>query len=195
MKKVFLLAGFCAFMISCSDEDNNNTDTLPPVSGNKVLALKVDLLTNTFAGGKELEFEDADAFSIAVNYNPPGDFGDVALSYAEVQQPLFAGTIIWMGTGAISYPDFEPASAFESSEGEAALPANEDFALIANVEGEAAPWQSLDYAEIWDAIDNLVAVKAYRQANPGAEVKLYLYTPSVGIGNPAEWDWIVFIKN
>lgn len=195
MKKILLFAGLCAFMVSCSDEDNNNTNTLPPVSGNKVLALKVDLLTNTFEGAKELEFEDLDGFSIGVDYNAPGDFGDVTINYAEAQQPLFAGTIIWMGTGEISYPEFQPAGAFESSNGEAALPANEDFELIANGEGEAAPWQSLEYDEIWDAIDNLDVVKAYRQQNPNAAVKLYLYTPSVGIGDPAEWDWIVFLKN
>jgi hypothetical protein len=195
MKKIFLLAGLCGLMASCADDNNNTTNTPPDVSGNKVLALKVDLLTNTFEGAKVLEFDSLDDFTVAVDYNPPGDFGDVTLNYAEAQQPLFAGSIIWMGTGQITYPDFEPASAFESSNGAAIQPANEDFELIANGEGEAAPWQSLEYASIWDAIDNLEVVKAYRVANPNAAVKLYLYTPSVGVGNPEEWDWIIFIKN
>ena len=53
----------------------------------------------------------------------------------------------------------------------------------------------IDYQAIWSNIDNLVQVQAYRQSNPNAKVNLFLYTPSVGVGNPAEWDWYVILNN
>lgn len=52
-----------------------------------------------------------------------------------------------------------------------------------------------DYEEVWQSVQNLVKVRAYLKSNPNSSVKLFLYTPSVGVGNPADWDWIIFIKN
>ena len=51
------------------------------------------------------------------------------------------------------------------------------------------------YNEVWTSVQSLVKVRQYLYSNPNASVKLFLYTPSVGIGNPAEWDWIIFMKN
>ena len=52
-----------------------------------------------------------------------------------------------------------------------------------------------NYNEIWTSVQSLVKVRQYLNSNPNATVKLFLYTPSVGIGNPAEWDWIIVMKN
>ena len=52
-----------------------------------------------------------------------------------------------------------------------------------------------DHQSIWAAIDNLETVKNYRESNPEVKISLFLYTPSVGIGNPEEWDWFVILKN
>ena len=54
---------------------------------------------------------------------------------------------------------------------------------------------SASYNEVWTSVQSLVKVRQYLYSNPNASVKLFLYTPSVGIGNPAEWDWIIFMKN
>lgn len=198
MKKTFILAGFCAALLaSCADDDSNATDTLPPVSGNKVLALKVDLLTNAFEGGKELEFEEAADFNVDIDYNAPGDFGDITLFYEELQEPIFAGTIHWMGLGQITYPQFSTADSFEVLGTEAAQPAEDDFEHIPYPTAASEPYYPYppDFNDIWDSIDNLELVQAYRQQNPDAKVKIFLYTPSVGVGNPEEWDWIIFIEN
>jgi hypothetical protein len=44
-------------------------------------------------------------------------------------------------------------------------------------------------AIIWMEIADLAIVSEYMNAQ--LQVGLYLYTPSVGIGNPADWDWFV----
>ena len=52
-----------------------------------------------------------------------------------------------------------------------------------------------NYDPVWSSVQSLVKVRQYLVSNPNATVKIFLYTPSVGIGNPAEWDWIIIIKN
>ena len=52
---------------------------------NNVLILKVDYLTNTFEGGKELTFnQSAQSFSIINQYKVPADFGNIKLIYQEL---------------------------------------------------------------------------------------------------------------
>jgi hypothetical protein len=164
---------------------------------NKVIVLKVDLLTNAFEGGKELEFEDAETFSISADVNPADDFGDITLNYEETALPLFAGGIVWMGTGEITYPAFELPGTFET---QAALPvpAASDFEYAYEFTGDyfyEEYYTTVNYAALWQSIGNLQLVQEYRALNPDAKIKLYLYTPGIGIGDPAEWKWIIFIKN
>jgi hypothetical protein len=52
-----------------------------------------------------------------------------------------------------------------------------------------------NYNTIWTSVQSLVKVRQYLISNPNATVKIFLYTPSVGIGNPEEWDWFIFMKN
>ena len=195
MKKSFLLLVFAALLMSCSDTE---TDPVNGGSeGNKVLLLKVDLLTNAFEGGKELTFPDNNNFTISVDYNPPGDFGDVTLNYEEVGMPIFAGDITWMGLGEITYPESMDASGeFTTIQNPVSQPNESQFSLVTYEETEANIFfEDIDYDAIWAAVDNLAAVKEFRDSNPDAQVNLFLYTPSVGIGNPEEWDWIVILKN
>jgi hypothetical protein len=44
-------------------------------------------------------------------------------------------------------------------------------------------------------VQNLVKVRQFLQSNPNQIVKLFLYTPSVGMGDPLEWDYFIFLKN
>jgi len=200
MKKTMLLFGLCALFASCADDDAAPANNPSPVTGNKVLMLKVDLLTNAFEGGKQLEFDAAvETFTISADYNVPGDFGDITLKYSELNASLFAGTIHWMGLGQITYPDFELSDTFTLMQGETAMPGANDFEFVGygGELGSPSPYyqENADVAAIWDAVDNLQLVQDYRAANPGAKVQLFLYTPSVGVGDPAQWDWIIFLKN
>ena len=192
MKNLILLLGLSLSFIACSDDSDNN---LQNQTENKVLLLKVDLETNVFEGGKELIFSASDNFTITTDYNSPGDFGDITLMYEEANANIFAGTIVWAGSGAMTYPEMLNATAsFATVAQPVAMPATEDFKLVEYDEFNYYP-EEIDYNAIWDAIDNLQVVKEYRLANPDAKVNLFLYTPSVGVGNPAEWDWYVILKN
>lgn len=183
-----ILACFALMLFSCSKEKMETPDNLGP---NKVLILKVDYNTNVFEEGKELLFPNNPAFTVSKHYVTPSDFGSIKFTYEEVNLPLFDGSIEWMGLGSITYPtNFSPASDFSA-------------VLTADYVTPAAGFENLhnlnntiiDYQPIWSAVQNLVKVRQYLVSNPSATVKIFLYTPSVGIGNPADWDWILIVKN
>jgi len=201
MKKSILLFGLSLMLFACSEDEAapvNPANEPEATVGNKVLLLKVDALTNVFEGGKELEFPEADSFTIDYDYVSPGDFGGITLNYAEVNMPIFDGTIHWMGLGERSYPALLDApDAFATVEEAVEMPALTDFEFADYVEeGEGFTGEEMsDIQSLWNSIDNLEQVKDYRLSNPNAKIHLFLYTPSVGVGNPAEWDWYVILKN
>ena len=191
MKNILLLTIIGLFAISCSEDDST---TVTDSAQNKVVLLQVDYLTNAFEGGKELIFPEADDFTISYDYNSPGDFGDVTLKYEEVDQPLFAGGIIWMGTGERTFPEsIDGVLSFPAMGNTVAMPELDDFQMV-NYTGYEYP-ENIAYQPLWNAVDNLQIVKEYRDANPNAKVNVFLYTPSVGFGNPAEWDYYIILKN
>ncbi|GGB85774.1 hypothetical protein GCM10007424_27330 [Flavobacterium suaedae] len=193
MKNFILSLGLVALLASCSSDDSNPVQETP--TANKVVMLKVDLETNVFEGGKELTFPEANSFTISTIYNEPGDFGDITLKYEEVNETIFAGDIVWMGLGEMTYPEtLNTADDFLSVDETVAFPMEDNFQIIEYSEYNYYP-ESIDYSAIWGAIDNLQIVQEYRDSNPDSKINLFLYTPSVGVGNPAEWDWYVILKN
>jgi hypothetical protein len=209
MKNALLLLGLCVAFVSCADDDSQATNNPDPIGANpenpanpgggdnKVLMLRVDNVTGAFEGGKELTFEAANTFTISSDYVSPGDFGSIKLKYDELDATFFDGTIHWMGLGEMSYPEsLDGVDAFVTLEEELAMPALSAFHTVEyGSEGEGLQTNEPDHQVIWDAIDDLELVKEYREANPEAKISLFLYTPSVGIGNPEEWDWFVILKN
>lgn len=208
MKNALLILGLSIMAIGCSKNDEtsnpaagapaaqtpeNPAITTRAVEGeNKVLMLKVDASTGEFEGGKELSFDDAATFTIAADYVTPADFGSVKLFYEELGAPLFGGTIVWAGTGEMTYPELDTKDMFPRGEA-LPMPGAEMFHEVRITEGPSS--LEPDLQMLWGAIGDIELVNAYRQSNPDAKISLFLYTPSVGIGNPAEWDWFVIFKN
>lgn len=193
MKKILLVSLLGMFATACSDD----TETIvnEPVTQNNVLLLKVDYTTQAFEGGKELEFENADGFTISKTFNQPSDFGDITLKYEQTGDTLFYGSIHWNGAGQIYYPEnISPANGFTALPQALPLPAESNFEVIYPLDTDE-PQDEVPYTALWNAVASLQKVKEYREANPTAKIYLYLYTPSVGFGNPEEWKWIIFIKN
>lgn len=183
MKSSIVFFAILTLVTSCSKQAS---------TANKVLLLKVDYLTNTFEGGKEFTFTGPKtSFSISKDYKQPADAGYLKLTYQELNEPLFEGSIIWAGLGKINFPqNLIAANEFISvATADIISPAN-GFENIFNPGNYA-----FDYTPVWLAIQKLVKVREYLTSNPGATVKLFLYTPSVGAGNPADCDWIVYLKN
>ncbi len=177
---LFFLFGAC-----CPDDSEN------PTGADKVLMLKVDYLTNTFESGKEITLQNAaETFTIDVDYQAPGDFGGIQLYYDETDEKLFDGTIHWMGLGAVSYPEnFVPANQFEH------VITNDYMTPEGGFEYIFQPYNpENNYDAMWSSVQGLTRVRQYLLTSQHA-VKIFLYTPSVGEGNPADWDWIIIMKN
>ena len=172
-----------ATVVNCTNE--------PTTNGN-VLMLKVDYLTNTFEGGYEFAFDNVpNSFNMRREYRSPGDFGYVKFYYYETGDILFHGSIIWMGEGKIHFPkNLLPADVFDTVDSADFITPKNGFE---NMMGEFQPGQ-IDYEEAWGSIQGLVKVRQYLNANPEQTVKIFLYTPCVGVGDPEHWDWIIFLK-
>jgi len=186
MKAKVLTLLFIGLLLGCNSE-NMFVDDTP----GQVLMLKVDYTTNRFEGGTEFHFaRSTDDFTIENEYKEPGDFGYVKLLYKELNEPLFEGTIHWMGLGEMSYPEkLEPARKFDRV-------LTEDFVYPVNGFEDVFNPQNLDleYDDAWLAVQSLVKAREYLRANPSQKVKLFLYTPSVGVGDPEDWYWIIYLK-
>ena len=192
MKSTILLVCLTVLILSGCSSTLDQQAVAVSTAENKVLFLKVDYITNTFEGGKELIFsQNSSTFSVSKLYVAPSDFGSLKLTYQEINQPLFNGTIIWMGLGQINYPqNLLPASAF------AMVPTNDmvmPSAGFQNVFPEST--QIVNYNSPWQSVQMVQKVRQYLTSNPDGSVKIFLYTPGVGIGDPAYFKWIFMLKN
>lgn len=189
-KALFILFVLLTLFSSCTEESVTVADnTSEP---NKVLLLKVDYLTNTFQGGKETTYaENSNSFTISHQIVAPVDFGNIKLKYDEINEIIFDGDIVWMGLGQINYPqNMLAANQFEAVLTDDIIFPTTNFHHIL-----PEPNLSNNYNQVWMAVQNLVKVRQYLISNPTGVVHLYLYTPSVGVGNPADWKWIILMKN
>lgn len=194
MKHSVHLLLLIAFLVMSCSEDNDDTLVAETVE-NKVTLLKIDYLTQAFEGGKEMTFASATDFTIDANYQPPGDFGSIQLMYEELDQPIFDGTIIWMGLGERSYPENLMApDEFTTITEAVEMPDENLFEKVMYDEFAFYP-EDLSYSQLWNAINQLEIVQTYRTNAPNEPIKVFLYTPSVGVGDPADWDYYLILKN
>jgi hypothetical protein len=188
--KILTFTAIVLTLISCS-QDNDETNT-PTTNPNNVLVLKVDYNTNQFEGGKELSFTNtASNMTVTNQYVSPADFGSIKLKYQEINETIFDGTIVWAGLGQMNYPqNLLNANQFDRVMTTDYVIPSAGFENVFNPDN--SPY---NYNTIWTSVQSLVKVRQYLISNPNATVKIFLYTPSVGIGNPEEWDWFIFMKN
>ena len=188
MKTKILFLFLIGILFGCnSDNMDINLATDAP---NQILMLKVDYTTNTFEGGTIFGFsKPTDNFTIINEYVEPSDFGNVKLIYKELNETLFAGTIHWMGLGKMTFPEkLEPANSFEHVKTYDLRYPN-GFEVVFNPDN-----RELDYGKAWQSVQGLVKVREFLAANPDQKAKLFLYTPSVGAGNPKDWYWVIYLK-
>lgn len=189
MKTKNLLLVLFAVLFGCSSENVDiDIDSDAP---NQILMLKVDYTTNAFQGGTILGFsKKSESFSITNEYVEPGDFGSVKLIYKELNQTIFSGSIIWMGLGEMTFPEklVSPDKFKSVPTYDFIMPKNgyEDIFNPGNIE--------LKYEKAWGAVQGLVKTREFLTANPNQKAKMFLYTPSVGMGDPKDWYWIIYLK-
>lgn len=188
MKIKILFLFLTGILLGCNSENMDvSMETNAPT---QVLMLKVDYTTNAFEGGTIFGFpQKTDKFTIENKYVEPSDFGSVKLIYKELNQTLFEGTIHWMGFGKMTLPErLKPASSFE-------FVLTEDLRYPTGFENVFNPYnRELDYNKAWLSVQGLVKVREFLAANPNQKAKLFLYTPSVGVGDPKDWYWVIYLK-
>lgn len=157
--------------------------------------LELDYLTYAFQEGALNYYPrcgqcDLDSLPFEVEFVPPGDFGSIAFRYTETGDTLLFATIIWMGTGELTRPDnFLPPATFGELNTSAPNPIEREFFIY------DAPVDTLEFVSradtAWAHVNRLdiawdFATKDYRAG-------FYLYTPSVGVFDPAAARWIIFL--
>lgn len=191
MKKILYFLVFISLTIfsGCDDHD---TDCDLDNSTNKVLMLKVDYTTFNIEGVKEFQFDQqTDTFTIVSDYMSTKDFGYIRLMYKELNQQLFYGTIWWDGLGEMIFP-----ASLDSPENLESVPTDDVIFPINGFNSAYLVFYSdLDFFNIWLNVQHLEKVRQYLHMNPNQTVNMFLYTPSVGGGDPLEWDYFVFLKN
>ena len=184
--KILFLSLITIGLFGCNAEN----EVLIEEGLSEVLLLKVNYATHKFEGGKVFTFsKKSNSFTIAYEYEEPADFGGVKLFYKELNEPLFEGTIHWMGLGEMTFPkELDPPDSFDCVITND-VPYVEGFEVVFNPDNRV-----MDYEQAWPALHCLVKMREFLSANPKQIVKLFLYTPSVGVGNPDDWSWIFFLK-
>jgi len=159
---------------------------------NTILLLKIDYLTYKFEGGSEkfisAGLANTDSIPIEIFYISPCDLGRLSLFYKPTNDLLFDGIILWASSGVqgiIAPAKFNHPDTYFKTIVEPAQPDDSRFQKI-------FPNTTFNYSKLWKSISNLCIVTEYLQYNK--KIGLLLYTPSVGVGDPRDWDWFVFLS-
>ena len=160
-----------------------------------ILISKVDYLTFRYRGFYALNVSDklnsGTEIPFIAEYNPAGDFGDIKLYYRNKNNLLMSGTIIWMGCGKLDFPaSFRAGEPFNKA---MPYPGQEHFAFI-NEQGQyTVVTDEADLQHVWQSV-SLQQEFQYYYANSSKKVAVYLYRPSIGMGNPADAYYLVFTE-
>ncbi len=200
MKNYIVLPFVFLFLLSACSKNSIDGPALPEDSVikpiprietvNTILLLKIDYLTYKFEGGAEKLISrglaNTDSIPIEIVYKSPSDIGHISLFYKPTNDLLFDGSIFWAGSGGLYIrKQFGLPETYYKTTTEPAKPDDSRFQKIFSI----APF---DYSKIWKSISNLSIVTEYLKSNK--KIGLLLYTPCVGVGDPAYWDWYVFLS-
>jgi len=188
MKKLLLLTLLIVLHSACT----RHCDCT--IKANRILLLKVDFLTYQFEGAFEQvlssPFGNFDTIPISNDFTPPGDFGNLTMYYLPDSEVVFNGDIVWNGWGPINFPPvFEPASNFNRATNALSVPDSSRFQYLFH----AIPPYKSPLDSIWMDIANLHILKEFNDGDK--KIGYFLYTPSVGAGDPADWDWFVVLNS
>ena len=162
-----------------------------------ILISKVDYLTfrprgfyamnvqNPVSSGNEIPF--------VAQYQAPGDFGWFKLFYQTTDNLLAHGSIVWMGCGELEFP--ESFRAGQKLSNGLPYPGQSKIAFI-NDEGQYCTVnaaQEVGLQRIWQTLSKQWEFQHYYN-NSHKKVAVYLYTPSMGLGDPADWYYLVFTE-
>ena len=176
-------------------DDFTESDLRPTDLQKHILISKVDYLTFRHKGFYALNVSDklntGNEIPFLANYQSPGDFGYFKLFYRNTNNLLMDGTIIWSGCGSLSFPTSFRAGQRLSNV--LPYPGQSRIAFI-NEEGHyTTVSDDTELQRIWHTLSRQKEFRHYF-GRTSKKIAVYLYTPSVGVGNPADAYYLVFTE-
>lgn len=176
-------------------DDFTESDLRPTDLQKHILISKVDYLTFRYNGFYALNVTDklnsGREIPFVANYQSPGDFGYIKLFYRNTNNLLMDGTIIWSGCGSLSFPTSFRAGQRLSNV--LPYPGQSRIAFI-NEEGHyTTVSDDTELQRIWHTLSRQKEFRHYF-GRTSKKIAVYLYTPSVGVGNPADAYYLVFTE-
>lgn len=160
-----------------------------------ILISKVDYQTFQYKGFYALNVSgktnDGELIPIISEYQPAGDFGFIKLYYRNTGNLLVDGTIVWSGCGQLAFPEpfraglpVKEAIPFQGIEHFARLGEDGQYTETVNEWEMKHIWQSVSYQKEFQ----------HYFGNSTKKVAVYLYAPSVGMFDPYEAYYLVFVE-
>lgn len=177
-------------------DDFTESDLRPTDLQKHILISKVDYLTFRYKGFYALNVTDklntGNEIPFVSEYQSPGDYGYIKLFYRNTNNLLMDGSIIWSGCGELNFPESFRAGQRLSSG--IPYPGQGRIAFISSSGHYRTVTDETDLQRIWQSISRQKEFLHYYHSKPGKRVAVYLYTPSVGIGDPADAYYLVFTE-
>lgn len=194
--KIYLMMAVAAMLfVACNNEKLTDSNLREADLRKDILISKVDYLTFQYRGFYAMnvsgKVENDSLIPIIAEYKSPGDFGSIKLYYNTTKNLLLDGTIIWMGKGELSFPESFRAG-LQESEG-LPYPGNNRFALLDESGTYVESGGDFPHQRIWESVSHQKEFQHYYE-NSSKKIAIYLYTPSVGEGNPADWYYLVYTE-
>ena len=160
-----------------------------------ILISKIDYMTfrnrGFYALNVSKKLEEGLEIPFVADYETPGDIGYIKLYYRNTNNLLMNGTIIWSGCGKLSFPErFRAGYLLEKG---LPFPGVDRIGFIGNNGKYTSTTDETELRNIWQTLSKQKEFQHYF-GNSTKKVAVYLYTPSVGIGNPYDAYYIVFTE-
>lgn len=160
-----------------------------------ILISKVDYLTFRYKGFYALnvtnKLNSGNEIPFVSQYQAPGDFGYIKLFYRNTDNLLMDGSIIWSGCGELNFPNnFRAGLPMDNG---LPYPGESRISFINNGGHYETVTDERDLQYIWQSVSRQKEFQHY-YGNSSKKVAVYLYTPSVGVGNPADAYYLVFTE-
>ena len=175
---------------TCTESDLQEADL-----HKHILICKVDYLTFRYEGFYALKVsgkqETGKEIPFVAEYEEPNDFGNIKLFYGSKNNLLLDGAIIWNGCGKLAFP--EQFRAGLPTDAGIAYPGTERVAMITE-NGQYSPiLNEREIKYIWESVSKQKEFQYYF-TNSTKKLAIFLYTPSVGLMNPADADYLIFTE-
>ncbi len=185
------------YMQIINERVNNPLPEVPTVNltdeylGKDILIAKVDYMSFEYGGFYSMNVtnkqNEGNEIPFLAEYMSPSDFGYIKLYYHDESNLLMDGSIIWAGCGALNFPEtlMKRGLSFPSDR-------------ISYIDADGNYVQDVDESDndlgyIWQTLSSQEEFMSYYEQT-SKKVAVFLYQPSVGVGDPYDWYYMVFVE-